>query len=489
MSNKRKSQKSSKGRFLVKKKTIINYKKIFLEFFTKKVLFKKNIIFIIIAITILFFLIKTYNLQNNNALRNVPDNLWVDKETPVYPIDPIDQVDPEVITPKETIITEEIFSSSFSDLFSGTGWIDTNNTTMHQNFVSMAFTFPPIFEWTQLSTIENQAKSNFQELQEDQREVCIRGRCLTKLENNLLFQGIALPFPQEIRQKNILNLSIGAINDMWLIGATIKNKEVNTEQYEGWVFSFDGLNFKKIFGGSRGNVFLSNHPGFFGFGGTRNNWLVAYGSYDGLLAQVYNSQVKNLSSLLTMRSMQDGFRPIIVTTQEENEIYFYILSGTKTKPKLIKFFTNTTGEVIGVYDYDHSFNLRTVGPTAFALPINTSPYTLFFRGIDDTIWGFRDRGFNKNIAREIRSNNINSYGAIVRGATIVISNYSTIGREASFFLSNNGESWTKAILGEEVIFPDREGNKLFWKAVFKPDTNLQTSPFLNKVNINFRLVR
>jgi len=489
MSNKRKFHKSPKRRFLIKKKTILNYKKIFLKFFAKKIFFKKNIIFIIIAITILFFLIKMHSLQNNNALRNVPDNLLVDQEIPVYPTHPADPIYPEIIAPKEVIITEEIFFSSFSDLFSGTGWIDTNNTTMHQNFVSMAFTFPPIFEWTQLPTIENQVKSNFQELQEDQKEICIQGRCLTKLEDSLLFQGAVLPFPQEIRQKNILNLSIGATNDMWLIGLTIQNKEATVEQYEGWVFSFDGLNFKKFFGGNRNNIFLSNHPSFFGFGGTKNNWIAVYGSYDGLLAQIYNNQARNLSDLLTMRSMQDGFKPIVITTQEDNEIYFYILSGTKTKPKLIKLFTNIAGEIIGIYDYDQSFNLRTVNPLAFALPRDTSPYTLFFRGFNNTIWGFRDGGFNKSMTREIRSNNINSYGAIVRGATIVMSNYSTIGAESSFFLSNNGESWVKAILGEEVIFPDKIGNKLFWKAVFKPDTNLQTSPFLSKVNINFRLVR
>ncbi|MFB6212902.1 MAG: hypothetical protein ABEI53_03780, partial [Candidatus Magasanikbacteria bacterium] len=39
-----------------------------------------------------------------------------------------------------------ILRSSFTDLFSGVGWIDSKKTTMHHDKVMTAFTFKPVFE-------------------------------------------------------------------------------------------------------------------------------------------------------------------------------------------------------------------------------------------------------------------------------------------------------------------------------------------------------
>lgn len=468
----KKQSRSKKKKQLLRKKRLISILKDFfsriLKILRTEIIFSGRAFFFGLVIVVILLIFLRLFLRTKARFETRPIN------------------DFQVVQPAEPSFIESFFASSFTDLFSGAGWIDVEKTTMHQNLVSMAFTFPPVFIWETVTTEADGDNFKFRELRENEDEACIKNKCLVQIQNNIFFDGSPLMLPDEIRGMELLNLSIGKLEDIWVLGAVIKNKGATKDEYEGWIFSFDGLNFKKFLGGDKDNVFVSDYEGFLGFGGTKHNWVVVYGAHEGLAVQIKNNQIKDISGFFSIRSMKGGFKPIVLNIQRDDDFVFYVLSDTKTRPKLIKLFTGKTGWIAGVYDYDGLYNLEAINSTAFAVP-EYSPYTIIFKVPDNKIWGFIDKGFDKTAIREIVSQNINNYKRVVKAATITALNYSADGARASFFLSNNGKDWIKTDFGAEIFFPDSEGRELFWRAVFEPDQNLKKSPFLGQINISFRV--
>jgi hypothetical protein len=110
-----------------------------------------------------------------------------------------------------------------------------------------------------------------------------------------------------------------------------------------------------------------------------------------------------------------------------------------------------------------------------------------FTSNEAEIWKFIDKGFDKTKDLAVASVNINNYPAEVRSATIFEADLVAGGAETEFYLANDDGKWIKAELGKELVFPDSHGRQLRWRAVFKPDSDPNTSIFFDRIFIGYKV--
>lgn len=399
---------------------------------------------------------------------------------------------------------DALISSSFTDLFSGPGWLDQGRTTMYLDRLTTAFTFPPKYSW-QKSNLSTSQVDRFVKLDSqgaDTRclpaQAGLKGKCLSQKGIALIFNGQNLPLPQSLAGKNIVNISIGALDTKWVIGVVTKEGA----GYSGWVFYFDGVKYEKIPGIVDNPILTSKYIGILGFGGNDDDWLLIYGSYEGIAYHVRDGQKpQDISRFFGIRVMNNGFAPMIIRSQIANcklEIkncaMWYVFSATNGTPKFIKLFQNGTAHIEGAIDL--TGNILSVGqdgvsPASF-VPLKSAGanpvlVALLKRGGLEEIWEFTDLGFEKEKQYDIASNNINNYPAEVRSVKLTEYDLSLIGGDIVFYVSNDGEAWQKIGLNDEVEFSKSDGRKLLWKATITPTGPNDTSPFLDRIRLDYKV--
>ncbi|MBI2279042.1 MAG: hypothetical protein HYU81_03205 [Candidatus Brennerbacteria bacterium] len=382
---------------------------------------------------------------------------------------------------------EALTVSSFSDLFSSFAWLDEGKTTLAHDEAVTAFTFPPRF------ALEN-AVPPAAELRERGADgsdaVCLWNDCLVERGNTLSFTPFSArsayaeeryraPLPAAVAGEKISSVSIGGLETVWLVGVVIEKNGA----YEGRVFTFDGAKFEDALD-PMSAPFQSPYRGTLGFGGTDNDWIAIYGSYEGTAYHIRGSGAENVSRFFGIRAMEGGFQPVVLRAKSG----WYVWSLTDGKPKLIKLFENGTGNVSGALDLTRAAfpvgarrgSLGQEGGGRLVLKIATAG--------GETEWKeFRDLGFSKDAPREIVSKNLNTYDAEVRRATIAEFEAAREGGVVELYLSNDGAAWVRAEVGREVEFRDPAGVKLFWKARIDPAGPDGYSPFLDRINIQMKV--
>src|SRR3989344_6503415 len=122
---------------------------------------------------------------------------------------------------------EGLTNSSFTDLFSGVGWLDESLTDLYRDDVTTAFTFRPVFEWKKTEPANPPAVKYTERGADGSLRLCIFNRCLTQKNLNLYFgrNGADSPvsLPVELRSGNLINLSIGRLESLWVVGGVVKN--------------------------------------------------------------------------------------------------------------------------------------------------------------------------------------------------------------------------------------------------------------------------
>lgn len=420
-------------------------------------------------------------------------------QTPTKPQEAIIGKTKEVISPpeKETpspfsnvaspgVSSYDVFvPASFSDLFSGVGWLNQESTTMFHERVATAFTFSPKFKW------ERRYSSSFNEGQlitkkdDGSDERCIRGRCLLQRGRTLTLDGSNVSLPSEVVGKNIVHVSIGSLDTRWVVGVVVKTDKA----YEGWVYSFDGDSFSKVFGEAN-TPFMSEYEGVFGFGGSDGDWIALYGGYQGIAYRIQSGRpFTNISNLFGYRMMGGGFHPAILRTESG----WYIFSLTKEKPRLIKLFGDSrSGNISGIIDFAPSILIEGFQRASFKVLSDTKSSVVLgslleTRGGSKEVWELTDDGFNMSVAREIISVNINNYPAEIRAATIMEAELYKGDATEEFFLSNDGATWIPVRIGEEISFPDKKGTRLFWGARFTPEKDATSSSYFDKIRIDYKV--
>lgn len=388
----------------------------------------------------------------------------------------------KILPPSEVGERKDMVFSSFSDLFSGVGWLNQSETTMYHDKSVTAFTFRPLVRWTKKADVPVIPAVS-------RTRRCIAASCLSSDDSEIFLNGTRLELPGEVKDAKIESISIGALETRWVVGITI----LRAGQYEGWVYSFDGNDFLKVFGEAN-TPFISKYKGTFGFGGTDDEWLVIYGGYRGLGYFIREGRpFQDISSMLSYRIMDGGFDPVVIPAGEGGATRFYVSSASDGKSRLIKFFKNPAGEIAGVVDFSESIRgqfsrvtfrvTNIVGNVAVLEAAATTPSG------ETSGWEIIDEGFDEPSVAEVYSVNINNYPAEVRSATIAEVQMDEGNATAKFFVSNDGNTWIEAPVGKEIFFPKTDGTRLLWKVEFILSGNRSPlfSPYFDKIRIDYKV--
>ena len=102
-------------------------------------------------------------------------------------------------------------------------------------------------------------------------------------------------------------------------------------------------------------------------------------------------------------------------------------------------------------------------------------------------WSVNDLGFDKSKILTVASVNINNYPAEVWTVKISEADMSVSGGKVEFFVSSDGETWLPAALGETISFPGVNRQRLLWRAKFTPGEDLETTPFLDRLRLDYQV--
>lgn len=368
-------------------------------------------------------------------------------------------------------------SSSFTDLFSGTGWIDQEKTTLYHDQNITSFIFPPKYKWR---------KSNLSDFTFNHR--CLGSFCLVEKGFKLFFApkidfqngnltDYKINLPQSVNKEILSNISIGTLNDVWVLGVV----EKQNNNYTGKAYFFDGKGFSEVLVDGKSNIFQSQHEGIIGAGGERDDFIIIYGAYDGIAYRIKKEEVENISKFFGIRVMRGGFYPVVFEKSIEDKEVWYVSSLTKDNPQLIKLFEDGKGKIAGGVDFIPLLYINN-GTVKFS-PGNGKKLLAKFESGE--IREFVDEGFDKSQTRKVVSSNINNYPFKVLKAKIFGMDISYSGTESvNFYLSSNGNDWHEVEPREEFVFP-KKGNSVFWKAEAEPDGDSYSSIFFNSVRLNY----
>lgn len=390
-----------------------------------------------------------------------------------------------IITPSPNSNKER--SASFTDLFSGSAWLDKNRTSLFHNFSSMTLSFPPDIHWELTgSCLDNYDACQAIDRSIDQQSTCIDGRCLVMVDDNLVYQGQTLAWPTAINE--IVDSTISTFDNRWLVGIV---DNFQPEQYRISVWWFDGQDFQPIIlSDNSEEPIISHYRGRLAVGGQADNLLVLYSAYNGLAWQVRGSQFKDLSYYFGIRVNYNGFWPGIISYQYNGETKWLVFDRSQSRPILLKFWQNGSDWIEGTLDLSDQLpdNSRTAIVATDKLLDN---FKIKINDLTDTayLWQMVDQGFIlPTSSAEVISINLSTYSQKPQTSTIgaiiteVIGGWS--GFDNSWFLSTDGVNWQTVQLNQRFNF-DQPIGKLWWRWQVNPKTNRQHSPCLKKIMFYF----
>ena len=388
--------------------------------------------------------------------------------------------------PAEPRVIERTLSGSFSDIFSGTAWIDEKNTTLYRDNASGAFLFHPNIIWSQADDARVVAEM---EKEKPWERMCLGERCLKVRGLDLFLERdgkeAEILYPGS-DSRNRISVVAAPLSSEWLLGITRREGE----NYYTKIFRYDGENFKNVFSDGR-NAFVSTQTGFLGLGGSDNEWLALWSGYEGhALRSRFGGEPTDISSFFGIRLMRDGFLPYIVRIAGRESVDWYLWGVGEGNPRLIKLFELLDGEIGGVVDYtplifDESvFKIipRFVGTT------NNTPS--FLVQIDKREGGsewkdFKDIGFRSDVPAWAVSKNIKTTDGITRAASVSpLRLFSGLGT-VQFEVSTDGNLWIPTIVGRESEF-NTSGSELYWRTRFESGGNTRITPFFEGIHVDYR---
>lgn len=381
--------------------------------------------------------------------------------------------------------------SSFSDLFSGMGWINTGETTLYHDYNLTAFSFEPKYQWTQILA-PSVSPTSFLLLHEEGKEKqCIRNSCFERKEKELFLDGKKISLPREIYGKKIETISLGILDTVWVVGIV----EEESGSYLGWVFLFDGNTYTSVSDSSSVPLFQSKYSGTIGVGGVKKDFIAVYGGYEG---QAYHIRGKekheNISKFFGTRGMGVGLVPAVTRVSDGATVRWYVYSLTDKKPILLKLFSDEeTGDIAGGTDFGSLFLDGKVSSALFVLKEVQGDKTILEAKIGSNFggeeyWEFADEGYIIPKNPIVSSLNLNGGPGEIESATLVELELFEGRSDGRILLSNDGKNWFEAHLGKLVIFPDMHGKKLFWKSEFTPQEGAKFyPPYLTKIRVDYKI--
>ena len=397
--------------------------------------------------------------------------------------------------------------SSFGDNFSGNAYLNFSKTNMYLDELITALTFQPEYNFEKIKVCDNlQDCLPLSNLQTPSiYRTCIKGECLELRGNEVYFKNTKLILPKELKNENILRMSVSGLDSKWLLGVVVGSYYDEA----GFVFSFNGVSFSTLISRETDNKILPKYDrlgGYIGFGGEDDNFLVIYAGYKGIAYQIKEGQFYNLSQFFGFRVTDPSFIPYVIKTREGNNSSWYVGSLTNNKPKLIKLWQNNTEIIKGALDFsDLVFKKNSLrrGVSYLFLPFSLEKNIYVVS--NGALYTFSDLGFENdhdyqavsvNIQDDNQGDNqgdndINVVSSVFKDLKISINQDDNLLYISDFskfnnihlYLSNQENEWGEVDYKKSYYFKDREEKNLYWKIEFKNKLNDKYySPWLDSVD-------
>lgn len=375
---------------------------------------------------------------------------------------------------------EQTLSGSFSDIFSGTAWIDEKKTTLYRDYASGAFLYPPKFTWS--SVDDGRVLTGLGDAGEKSGEerVCIGQKCLVTRDTKLFLDdgGHFFPVPYPLSEHaTIVRITATALSSKWLVGIT----QGEGTAFSARIFYYDGAVFQDIFSDGR-YAFQSPREGFLGMGGTDNEWLALWSGYEGqALRARFGGEPENISPFFGIRLMRGGFKPYIVRVASRESVDWYVWGIGEGAPRMIKLFEMLDGTIGGTVDFTPLLfdeSVAKIVPDGFLIRVDKKDGASEWKE-------FRDEGFRLDTEGIVTSRNIKTTGGYTRAVSASPLRLFDGGGRAIFEFSKNGILWEPSVPGEETQWnsPDKE---LYWRARFIRGENTHLTPFFDGIHVDYR---
>jgi hypothetical protein len=373
--------------------------------------------------------------------------------------------------------------ASFSDLFSGTAWLDMQKTTLYHDTLTTAFTYPPQYAWDMTSPAQKPSGDA-----ENSSKVCIDSACLSHDGTRLFLNDAPLQIPSEAGGSSLFSLSIGSLRDSWSIGIVTKSGKI----YRAAAYILDRSGSFERIAALDVQPIQSKHAGRLALGGTRDDMLALYSSYEPIAYRIRAGKAEDIGSFFGIRMMNNGFYPVITRLDDGKDAHWYVASRTMRNPKLIKLFQNGTKDLQGALDltpklFQGAMAQGLLDDARMDGKFPVLSFTVINGDGNAESWRFIDKGFSKDKDFEICSANLSPATNPVLVAkmldTVLVS---PVGEKIKLFLSNNGTDWQKESIDSDLYFKDSNARNVFWKATITPeDDNPFSSIYFDRIRIDY----
>lgn len=383
---------------------------------------------------------------------------------------------------------------SFFDSFASGHLVDLDKTNLHLDYFANAVMFPPVYEWKKVeSNFVPQINYNdfiFNKFGEDElhdfkSKRCLKNDCLEFRQGRIFYKNKEIKYPLNLQNKKILLASVGVADDLWLLGVTTKD----ASGYNGFVYSFDGQSFNQIL--TQENIY-SPYFGIFGFGGSKDDFLVIYGAYKGIAYRVKNQEVTDISRFFDFRVMDRGFHPEVIRAEKGRVSNWYVFSLTAGHPILFKLWPDENDEIKGEVFFQEILSSGAEKVFFSLLKSENNKISLLSK-TDDIVGSelriFEDFGFNITGPGELyfKPINLGREVQIRKIANSLLGSQNFPLSEASWLFSTNQRNWEVLPQGyylDQDFSPEKSEN-FFLKVVFFPSRDKFYSPFMSEALFDF----
>ncbi len=379
--------------------------------------------------------------------------------------------------------TVQEYHGSFSDIFSGVAWTDTERTTLSYDSVAMSYSYKPNIFVEDLGdcsirtddclAIDNSLKT----------KSCLKGQCL-EVKDDRLFYNQQEKFPAG--EEKISRFKIKIIGQRWLVAGIIS---LANGDYQPTLWWFDGDNFDQIkLLLSNGQQPKTNYLGNFAISGQNDQVLVLYSDPFGLAWQINGQEVRDISSYFNSRINNNGFNPEIISFGQGNETIWYVFDRDQKQVKFLKFWQNGTKWIEGVRSLAE---FLPEGVSSLILKLNSTNQPEFLAkallGNQKKLFKIKDQGFTALDDSVFVSKNLTTHSLNKPNITrALISNLTGgwSGFEGQLSLSSDNKKWKEVNVGQEIVF-SQTVNNLWWRLQVKANKNIYSSPCLKMINIDY----
>jgi len=353
-----------------------------------------------------------------------------------------------------------LVSSTFSDSFSGMGWVDPQYTNLVFDFRGKVLSFPLKIELKPISA-PLELRQDFHVIQtwtDGEKIYLLTQNRQDNSKKQFVFQPDA---DNPWQMQEVVQETTSLDRNLFSSYTT----EVKKQEQGKWLF-FVYKNGEKILEKQ------SDYQGVLNIGQCKDNIFIVFSSY---FSQAYEitpeGEIKDLTSKFGWRVTENG-----------EKIYSGFPCYIKNKDgSLIRWDGEIPLEISKYFKI--SFN-----PDFFEI-VKLKETNYLVLGVPEggtKIYLFADNGFDLSKQRQVVSKRVSTKGAEdIRAAVLEKAQFGGPA-QFEFFLSNNGgETWKRAQLGE-IIYFEEQGKDLRWAVRISPEEEFSlTGPWIGKVFLKY----